>query len=49
MSECLDAVHSALSGNKIVSTEFNIVKYIVHWSHSGPGWYAGIEITKIER
>ena len=46
VSECLDAVHSALLGNKIVSTEFNFVKYIVHWSRSGPGWYAGIEIAK---
>lgn len=47
--EALDAVHDALSNDKIESTTFNWVKYVVHWSKSGPGWYAGINITKIGR
>ena len=30
----------------IVSCEFSWVRYIVHWSKSGQGWYTGITITK---
>jgi hypothetical protein len=44
--ECVYAVHDALSTGQIVSVEFNWVKYIVHWSNSGPGWYAGVKVTK---
>lgn len=43
--ECRDAVHDALS-NGPVPAEFGWVKYIVHWSKSGPGWYAGVKLTK---
>ena len=46
VKECVDAVHNALSMGQIVSTEFDWVKYIVHWSKSGPGWYAGVKVTK---
>lgn len=44
--ECLDSVHYALSNDLVIKTEFSWVKYIVHWSRSGPGWYAGINIVK---
>ena len=47
VKECTDAVHSALARNLIVTVEFSWVKYIVHWSRSGPGWYAGIKIVKM--
>ena len=43
VKECVQSVHNALSMHQI---EFKWVKYIVHWSKSGPGWYAGIRITK---
>ena len=46
VTECLDAIHDALSNNTIINTEFSWVRYIVHWSKSGPGWYAGIKIVK---
>lgn len=47
VEEALEAVHDALSKSEIISLEFNWVKYIIHWSRSGPGWYAGINITKM--
>ena len=39
-------VAEAISNNLIVKCEFNWVRYIVHWSRSGPGWYTGITVTK---
>lgn len=44
--EALDAVHDAMNKKTITSVEFGWVKYLLHWSRSGPGWYAGISITK---
>ena len=44
--EVLDSVHCALSESKITSVEFDWIKYIVYWYNSGPGWYAGIKITR---
>lgn len=44
--EALDAVHDAIERKKIVTVKFEWVKYIIHFSRSGPGWYAGIKITK---
>jgi len=46
VEEALDAVHDALKKNEILSVSFDWVKYLIHWSRSGPGWYAGIKITK---
>ena len=43
--ECLDHVHEAKAGNKIVSVEISWVKYLICWSRCGPGYYAGIDIT----
>ena len=45
--EVLDAVHDALGREEIVQVEMEWVKYLLHWSKSGPGWYTGIDITKI--
>ena len=44
VKECTDTVHSALAHNLIVTVKFSWVKYILHWSWSGPGWYAGIKM-----
>ena len=44
--EALDAVHDALDKKTILAVKFDWVKYLLHFSRSGPGWYAGIKITK---
>ena len=44
--EALDSVHSALNQSQITAVEFDWIKYVVHWSRSGPGWYTGINITQ---
>ncbi len=44
--EGLDAVHSALANKEIVSAKVAWSRYLIHWSRSGPGWYAGIAVTK---
>ena len=44
--EALDCVHLCLQKKYIVSIKFDWVKYIVHWTSSGPGWYAGITISR---
>ena len=41
--EALDATHRALETNVISEIKFEWIKYIVHWSRSGPGWYAGVK------
>ena len=43
--ECLDHVHHALQQNRLVSVELAWAKYLVCWSASGPGFYAGINMT----
>ena len=43
--EALDNVNEGLKKKLIVETKFNWVKYITSWKRSGPGWYAGIDIT----
>lgn len=30
----------------IVGIQFDWIRFITHWSRSGPGWYCGIKITK---
>ena len=45
VSEALDHVHKALADKKIIFVRFSWVKYIVIWRHSGPGYYAGINIA----
>ncbi len=44
--EALVYVHDAMKEKKILSVKFAWVKYIVTWSRSGPGYYAGINISK---
>jgi hypothetical protein len=43
--ECLEHVHKAFSENRIASVKLHWVKYLVCWSRSGPGYYAGINIS----
>ena len=45
IKELCDAVHAALSEDKVVSTEFAWVKYKVVRS-TGPGYYAAIDVTR---
>ena len=44
--ECLDDVHAAIAKGEIVQVEFAWVKYLLQWTRSGPGFYAGITITR---
>ena len=46
--EALDLLHSVLAAKKIISVKFAWVKFMVEWVHSGPGFYAGINIACIE-
>ena len=43
--ECLDHVHHALMQKRLLSVELAWAKYLVCWSASGPGFYAGINMT----
>lgn len=43
--EALPYVHDALKRNVIQSVTFGWVKYLVSWTRSGPGYYAGFDIT----
>lgn len=38
VKEAVEAVHDALNHQTILETRFDWIKYIVHWSRSGPGW-----------
>ena len=44
--EALDVVYDALNNNLITSVNFAWAKYMLSWTRSGPGYYAGINITK---
>ena len=46
VKEALEDVHSALSQKLVVDVFFKWTKYLVIWMRSGPGYYAGINITK---
>ena len=43
--EAVEHVHRMIESNKIESVNFSWTKYMVTWSCSGPGYYAGINIT----
>ena len=43
--EALDDVHKALAQKRVVDVSFASAKCTVTWMHSGPGYYAGINIT----
>ena len=46
VKEALDDVHSALGSNEIVNIQFAWARYLVTWTRSGPGYFAGINISK---
>lgn len=46
VTEILDEVHQVMLRNLIMSVEFKCVKYVTHWTRSGPGYFAGINVTK---
>lgn len=43
--EALDELHEALASKKIIKVSFEFVKFLIRWKT--PGWYAGINITRI--
>lgn len=46
IKEVLQEVHEASRSNVILSVNFEWVKFLLCWSRSGPGFYAGINISK---
>lgn len=44
--EVLEVVHAAIEHNKILSVKFAWIRYIAEWTRSGPGFFAGINISK---
>ena len=46
VNEILNEVHNALNGGEIVQVEFSWVKYICDWTRSGPGFFAGVSVSK---
>lgn len=44
--EVLEVVHEAIECNKILCVKFAWIRYIAEWTRSGPGFFAGINITK---
>ena len=46
VQDALLDVHDALSKKEIISVKFAWVKYLLCWRRSGPGFYAGVNITK---
>lgn len=43
--ECLEHVHLALSERRILAVKISWAKYLTCWSRSGPGFYAGVNIS----
>ena len=46
VSEATSAAHSALANDQFICAKVAWSRFLIHWSRSGPGWYAGIAITK---
>ncbi len=44
--EATDDVHEAIATNAIESVEFGWVKFRIDLSRTGPGFYAGVDITR---
>ena len=40
-------VGDALARHEIVNISFKWIKYITDWSRSGPGYFAGVNVTKV--
>ena len=45
VKEALDSVHMAIKQKKIVDIKFAWAKYVVTWTRSRPGFFAGIDIS----
>jgi len=45
VKEALESVHSARDQGRITAVEFSWIKYLITWPTSGPGFYAGIDIS----
>jgi len=46
VKEACDAVHDARRNMAITQIAFKWVKFMAVWERSGPGFYAGMNITK---
>lgn len=44
--EALDSLHDAVNRHLITNVNFAWAKYLVSWTKSGPGYFAGVNITK---
>ena len=44
--EALDSVHNEIASHSITKVKFTWAKYLITWMRSGPGYYAGINITR---
>ena len=47
VKEALEETHKAIQEKKIVNVRFGWIKFITDWRLSGPGFFAGINITRI--
>ncbi len=47
VQELLDEVHDVIKKGLIARVEFDWIKYKTNWTYSGPGYFAGISITKL--
>ena len=45
VKECLEHLHQALSEKRILAVKLAWAKYLVCWSYSGPGFYAGVDVS----
>ena len=43
--ECLSHVHKALQEKRLLSVKLSWAKYLVCWARSGPGFYAGVDMS----
>ena len=46
VKEAQDSVHEARASDAIINMKFSWAQYLLCWTESGPGYYAGINITK---
>lgn len=46
VKEILQDVHLAIINDEVGPVEFGWVRYIADWTHSGPGYFAGVKVTK---
>ena len=44
--EALSDVHAAMKNRKVLSVKYDWIKFITDRSRSGPGWFAGIAISR---